>query len=226
MLNGRPEAFSVLSGRRDPMRRFLSTCVVFFSLLVLPAGAVADIYITFDEGGSAVVDFVSTVPLTSAYSSSGVTFSGPSAGQGGAILNQSGNFGVNAYSGTNFLAFNGTTYATGPETIVFTDLWKTVSIYAAGGNSINTFLMQAFDSIDSLVGTASVITQGWSLLAVSSEIEDIRKVVLTQTAGDGTFVFDDLRATDSSAPVPEPASLILLLAGIAGLAGLRSGRRS
>jgi len=139
---------------------------------------------------------------------------------------------LSANSGRNFLAFNrGATMGnlgipTDPETIVFTDLWKTVSIYAAGGDSMDTFLMQAFDSIGSLVGTASITTQGWSLLVVSSETENIRKVVLTQTAGDGTFVFDDLRATDSSAPVAEPASLILLLAGIAGLAGLRSGRRN
>ena len=213
------------------MKRFLSTCMVFFSLLVLPAGAVADIMITFDERGSAPVKFISAVPLTTEYS--GVTFSGPRSLDGGAILDQGSNFGsLSAYSGLNFLAFNrqatmnNTGIPTDPETIVFTDLWKTVSIYAAGGNSMDTFLMQAFDSNDNLVGTASVTAQGWSLLTVSSAADNIRKVVLTQSAGDGTFVFDDLSATDSSAPVAEPASLILLLAGIAGLAGLRSSRRS
>ncbi len=212
------------------MKKFLLTCMVFFLLLLLPVGAVADIFITFDEAGTAPTSFIEVFPLTS--SSSGVTFSGPVDGHGGAILNAGGNFGVPAKSGSNFLAFNrGTTMKnsgipTDPETIVFTtDLWKTVSIYAAGGNSMDTFLMQAFDSIGSLVGTASVTTQGWSLLIVSSEAENIKKVVLTQTAGDGIFVFDDLRATDSSAPVAEPASFILLAAGLAGLAGLRRGRR-
>ena len=211
------------------MKKFLSNCMVFFCLLILPVSAVADIMISFDELGSAPTTFTSAVPLTTEYS--GVTFSGPRAIDGGAILDQGSNFGMlSANSGRNFLAFNrGATMGnlgipTDPETIVFTDLWKTVSIYAAGGDSMDTFLMQAFDSIGSLVGTASITTQGWSLLVVSSETENIRKVVLTQTAGDGTFVFDDLRATDSSAPVAEPASLILLLAGIAGLAGLRPGR--
>ena len=207
------------------MKKLLSTCQVFIALLFLPASAVsADILINFDDFAAPSL-FELTAPLTVRYASMGITFEGPATGQGGAILNQSSNFGVNAYSGTNFLAFNRDAYPKDPETILFDDPWKTVSIYAAGGNSVDTFLMQAFDNIGNLVGTASVTSQGWSLLTVSSEAENIRKIVLTQT-GDNLFVYDDLRATDSSAPVAEPATLFLLVAGIAGLAGLRSGRRN
>lgn len=211
------------------MKKFLSTCMAFFCLLILPVSAVADIMISFDELGSAPITFISAVPLTTEYS--GVTFSGPRAIDGGAILDQGSNFGMlSAHSGRNFLAFNrGATMGnsgipTDPETIVFTDLWKTVSIYAAGGDSMDTFLMQAFDIDDNLVDAASISTQGWDLLAVSWE-GGIRKVVLTQTGDNNLFVYDDLRATNSSAPVAEPMSLLLLAAGLAGLAGVRSRRR-
>ena len=201
------------------------------SLLILPVSAVAaEILITFDEAGSAPLDFASTVPLTAAYSSSGVTFSGPSAGQGGAILDEDGGFGVSALSGSNFLAFNRATYATDPETIRFDTLWQTVSIFAAGGlepdTEPDTFLMEAFDDSDKKVASiSSTYTTDWYLLTLTWE-NGIRKIKLTQTAGDGIFVFDNLRATDSSTPVAEPASMMLLVAGLAGLAGLRSRRRS
>jgi hypothetical protein len=209
------------------MKKYLSTCMVFFSLLILPVSAVAaGIFIQFDDL-SAPSLFTATAPLTNQYALSGVTFEG-----GGAILNEFSNFGVDPKSGSNFLAFNRNAIMSNggipmdPETIVFTQTWKTVSIWAAGGDSTDTFLMEAFGTGGNLVDTASITTQGWSILTVSSGTENIKKVVLTQTAGDGKFVFDDLRATDSSAPVPEPTSLTLLLAGIAGLAGLRSRRRS
>src|ERR1044071_288968 len=50
--------------------------------------------------------FRDTSSLTELYAPLGVHFSGPRTNSGGAILNQCGNFGVPAISGSNFLAFN------------------------------------------------------------------------------------------------------------------------
>jgi hypothetical protein len=209
------------------MKTFLSIGMVFFSLLILPASAVADIIVNFDDLDNAPILFANASALTDRYyPTMGVTFSGPLAGEGGVILNQDANFGVNAHSGLNVLAFNLTTNAKDPETIRFETLWQTVSIYVSGGTTTDKFTMDAYDVYDTLVASSNVTTATiWASLSVTS-IGGIKKVVLTQDGESGAFVFDDLSASGAVAPVAEPASLLLLIAGITGLAGLRSGRRS
>jgi hypothetical protein len=154
--------------------------------------------------------FGGELPLTNLYSSLGVNFSGPTAGNGGAILDQSGNFGVNARSGTKFLAFNrGSSMSNGgiptdPETLTFSALQQSVSIYASGGDSNATFVMNAYNAVGGLVATNTVLAPsgGYGLLGVSFA-GGIKSVVLT-SATDPTFVFDDL----SYSTVPEPASML------------------
>src|SRR5215212_1716812 len=109
--------------------------------------------ITFDTDAtgaplSAPCLFQDTVPLTDAYSSLGVHFSGPGELLGGAILNECGNFGLPARSGANFLGFNIQTYGQDPETIRFDAPQRTVTIFAGaseehGAGSV-TFTLVAY----------------------------------------------------------------------------------
>jgi hypothetical protein len=169
--------------------------------------------ITFEELGVQPSGFANTNPLTNQYAPA-VTFAGPNPLDGGAVLNQSGNFGVNAHSGEHFLAFNKAAsmqnggVATDPETLTFGSAMTDVSIWAAGGFNTDSFQMQAFNAANQLIDTDSLSTQDWAQLSVSGI--GITKVVLTQT-GDSAWVYDDLTF------VPEPASLALLILGVAAM---------
>lgn len=163
--------------------------------------------------------FVDATQLIDLYAPLGVRFSGPSGNNGGAILNQDGNFGVDARSGENFLAFNreiqlGDGVFTDPETISFDTPLTRVSIFASGGFDRSTFQLDAFDINNLLVGS-SVITAPpgtYRRLSVSSTSGDISQVILTETGVDDAFVYDDLSFT----PVPEPSSVLSTLAGAFG----------
>lgn len=171
--------------------------------------------IDFDDSTAPCL-FIETTALREQYSASGVHFTGPGQNDGGAILNMCGGFNVNARSGENFLAFNRDSKMLGggipadPETIEFDVLVTYVSIYAAGGFTEDTFKMDAYDILGTLVDSDTVTTQGWAGLTVSSP-GGIRSIVLTQTGGNA-FIYDDL----SFEPIPEPATFLLItLGGIA-----------
>lgn len=198
------------------MKRFIITCLfVAISLITNNASATT---ITFDDLIAPAM-FSGTVPLTDQYASSGVIFSGPTNGAGGAVLALAGNFGVTPHSGSNFLAFNREGYAVDPETLTFTSLVNSVSIYAAGGQVEDTFIMRAFDSSRNLLATDTVFTQGWDLLSVFSTT-GIKYVDLIQR-GDNAFVYDDL--SFAAAAVPEPSTFLLFGLGLLG-AGLMRRR--
>lgn len=206
------------------MRRKRSALVVTAGAAALTAGASADL-IDFD-GTGAPGGFIQTTALRDLFAGLGVNFHGPDGPEGrdgGAILNQTGNFGVDAHSGTDFFAFNrGSQMMDGgiprdPATILFDDLQGAVSIWAAGGFDFNTFRMEAFNQFDVLVDIVELRTQNWSLLSVSSD-GGIARVVLTEL-GDGTddaWVYDDLTFD----ALPAPGALAVL-----ALAGLRGARR-
>jgi hypothetical protein len=199
-----------------------------FCALALSAGAsrAATINFDIDAFGSPITpppNFLATVPLTTLYSPIGVTFSGPAALSGDAILNDLGAFGVSARSGTNFLAFNGDALyqsgglASDPETVTFSTLMSNVSIWASGGGNSATFVMNAFDASNALVGSNTInpaaSTYGQLLVSYAPGIS---YVTLTESNGDGSFVYDDLGFTQ----VPEPASAVLAVLSI-----LAGGRR-
>ncbi len=164
--------------------------------------------------------FIDSTALTNLYAPLGVNFSGPAQLSGGSILNQSSNFGVSALSGSNFLAFNrGSILSDGglptdPETISFTDLIGDFSIFASGGSNSNTFQLQAFDINNLLLGTATITTAvgEWGQLSFSSSLGNISRVLLTGIGANNTFVYDNLSFTPASKSVPEPGSVLGLLA--------------
>jgi hypothetical protein len=150
--------------------------------------------ITFDDAVAPDPDaapccFGSTHPLTERYASQGLHFAG-----GGAILNQSGGFGVTGQSAPNFLAFNiGVNYgdghpAAGPETITFDAPISTATIDAGQGAG-GTATVTAFRG-SQVVGSA-FRTATTTLAPLTVNGEHITKLELSFT---GTqIVFDNLR---------------------------------
>src|SRR5688572_25562090 len=136
--------------------------VILASALFTSSAAADTINFDTDANGnplSVPSGFASTTRLTELYASLGVHFAGPGGNDGGAILHQDGNFGLAARSGTNFLAFNRTApmadggIPTDPETITFDNPMSVVSIYAAGGHTTDSFLMEAYDASNVLVAS-------------------------------------------------------------------------
>jgi hypothetical protein len=166
--------------------------------------------------------FSETKHLSELYASLGVHFGGPGDLDGGAILHQDSNFGVNARSGLRFLAFNrGAVMADGgvprdPEKIRFDVLMSDLSVFVAGGGIVRTFVIEAFDANGNLVDSDTVKTQAFSQLQVASPI-GIRSVTLsvTEAGNHVAFVVDDL----SGHTIPEPAGALLI-----GMASLLAGR--
>jgi hypothetical protein len=195
----------------------------FLFVLTLGAAHSNAVVINFDvdaNGNPLTVpgSFSQTQPLRNEYSSLGVTFSGPGPLDGGAILNQSANFGVNARSTPNFLAFNRiATMANGglardPETLTFSGPVSSVSIWASGGGNPTSFRMEAFTSGGIGVGSSTVGSPGggYAQLSIPNPTQPIGRITLTEIGGDGSFVYDDLEF----AFIPEPASIgAVLVAG-------------
>lgn len=193
--------------------------------LALTAPSIAGM-VTFDELGARPTNFISADPLRDELA--GLRFSGPSALDGGAVLDQDSNFGISARSGRNFLAFNRVSFATmangghpiDPETIEFlASPVSSVEIYCYAPDTMN-FVMEGFDSGGALVTTSSVLNDNsaWVRLAIFSPTP-ISKVRLSEAKGGAdAWIFDDLSFT----PVPSPAGLAAV--GIGGLLGARRRR--
>ena len=161
-----------------------------------PAGGCSGTFVDFELAGPCF--FNQTVPLSNRYAGLGVIFVGPSDFDGGAVLDQCGGFGINARSGTNFLAFNHSAnmsnggVPTDPESVFLASPATSVSIYASGGVFNGVFQMDAYDTVGNLVDSTSLPTAPavWTQLSVSAAC--ISTVVLTETSGIKYFVYDDL----------------------------------
>ncbi len=214
------------------LRSVVAAWVVGAIAASTPASWAASINFDTDAAGnplSAPADFADTSPLTNLYATLGVNFSGPSAGNGGAILNQTGGFGVNARSGQNFLAFNGgsigTAYtASNPETISFDLSQSMVSLWVSvGGIPGSTISLTAFDASSNVVSTdALTISTGstYSQLLVTGA--GIRSVALT---GPSVFVADDLGFSTAGTAAPLPNTAVLGIPCILGAAMFSRMRR-
>ena len=187
------------------MRRLLPALLLAgLALTAWPAAShAATRTINFDDFTAPCGFSATTGPLTDRYAASfGATFGGPSAGDGGTILNECANFGVTGHSSPNFLAFNTTANypssgtATGPETITFATPAHFVSIKAgqAGGGTIT---LRAFD------GTTPVATSVSSTPAMAAvqtlEVAAARITSVQLSFTGNAIIFDNL--TWDSAPV-------------------------
>ena len=149
--------------------------------------------IDFDDATEPCV-FASTTALDAKYAAQGVDFDGPSALDGGAILDECSNFGVTGHSSPNFLAFNtGSILMSGgvpkgPETIRFAFPVKFVQILA-GQSSAGTIKMEAFNGAGISLGSTS-ITSASALAPMSISATGIRRVVVT--FGGSLCILDDL----------------------------------
>lgn len=196
-------------------------CFGLVALAGVCAAASAQL-ITFDELGDQPAGFSETTALRNQYADLGVTFSGNSATNGGAILNVNSNFGISPRSGNHFLAFNsianmsdgGTPF--GPQTITFAGGASAVSIYGSSGSGTTRFTMQSFDANNTQLGQVIVsASDTWEEIALTGG--NIAYVVITG-AGDETYVMDDLAWT----AIPAPSSMAL--AGVFALASVRRRR--
>lgn len=188
---------------------------IALTLLAGVSGVASAQFINFEELGAQPPVFNETTALRAQYAAQGVTFSGAGALDGGGILNQAGNFGLNARSGEHFLAFNTTaTFSdggtpTGPQTITFAGGASAVSIYGA----IARITMTAFNDDNVEVGNVTIGADlAWQELALTGNIS----YVVIAGAGSATMVLDDLSWT----AIPAPSS-----AALAGILALGAARR-
>jgi hypothetical protein len=195
------------------------------SLVIAVPTAANAITVDFDDV-SASSTFGNSNPLRDY---AGLAFSGPGELDGGAILHQDSNFGVDAHSGTNFLAFNfnssllngGIPY--GPERVTFGVVQTYVSIWVAGGAGEEdpVFFLKAYDAADNLVDFDTTTAKDWSQMAVAGEnISYVEFYLLESGETDKAWVADDLFYLN---PVPEPGTMAALALG--GLALLRRRRK-
>ena len=182
----------------------------------LTTGAVATNATTIDFESAAPCLFADTTALTTAYSGLGVTFAGTGGGNGGSILNQCGNFGIDARSGTDFLAFNTSSLTGNVGALIFSQAQSSVSFYGY----IGTISARAFDAANTQIASVTVKTgEGWTLLSLVAS--GIRRV---EFGGPNVFIVDDLSFASGNA-VPEPASWAMMIAGF-GLVGAAMRRRT
>ncbi|MEM9555456.1 MAG: IPTL-CTERM sorting domain-containing protein [Acidobacteriota bacterium] len=176
------------------------------------------LFVDFDDL-TAPTGFIETMPLTLEYEDLGVTFAGPSAGEGGAVLNEGGGFGVTGFTPPNFLAFNPTTYAQTPETFSFFIDSEYVR-FLVGGPEAGPATLQCFDDEDNLVGEDS-LTLAPELQPLEVAGGGIARCVFDYTAV--AAVIDDLEFQpcegDGFAEIPtlDPRGLLALLALLGAL---------
>jgi len=113
--------------------------------------------------------------------------------------------------------------ATGPEFIDFPSAVSSVSIFAGDGDS-GSFTLQAFDGSENSLGQDVETNPGGQYVELQVSADGIETVELSSNLG--AWVADDLSFNGSENPtVPEPASMLLLGGGLAGLARILRGRK-
>ncbi len=194
-------------------RTFWSAFVVSGGLALAPMAADATI-ITFEEVGPAPCCFSSAPTLDTEYTSLGVTFGG-----GWEVLDQSGNFGVPAISGSNFAAYNtNTAGVTDTLTMTFDSAISMISGLLGASTASNWTISLFRDG--NAVGTQTVSNTGNSYTSfMVTGLFDFVTIQGSNYAG----VLEDL--SFDAAPVPLPAAGWLMLAGLGALAASRRTRR-
>ncbi|MEO9468872.1 PEPxxWA-CTERM sorting domain-containing protein [Parasphingorhabdus sp.] len=197
------------------MKKFLLTAAAAIgtTTMAMPAQAVV---IDFEGTGASCC--FGAAPLTDLYSGLGVTFDGVG-GDPGTILNQTGNFGVDARSGTDFLAYNDGV-GTNDGRLIFSSAVSDFSIYAGGGRGDGVFSADFFDSANNLLGSQTVnVTLGnYGLLSYAGPVSFVN------ISSDQAFwVLDDL--SFNAAAVPEPATWAFMIFGFGAIGGAMRRQR-
>jgi hypothetical protein len=155
------------------------------------------VFIDFDDAPQPC-SFLETTALRDAYLALGVSFSGPAALDGGAILDLCGYFGVNGYSAPNFVAFNGAApmldggLPAGPERMTFTSEVTTISVGVASPFTGGRAVLRAYDAAFTSIAIRSVsVTSVMKTLSVAAP--GIRYADLTFVhPSENVWVFDNL----------------------------------
>ena len=174
---------------------------------VTPQRPALAVLVDFD-GAAAPCAFYLTVALRNEYAGVGVTFSGPGATGGGAILDQCGNFGVVGYSPPNFVAFNTDPAAqmqdggfpVGPERMDFSQDVGSVQV-SVGGPTGGIAILTAYSAASLQLASASVLVAN-AMQTLTVNAAGIRFAVL-EVQGDAhsAWVFDDLSFDTMPTPV-------------------------
>ena len=178
----------------------LALAVVATTASGAPAATTVTKHVSFD-GPTAPAAFADASPLRERYAGRGIHFLGRNETDGGAILDEDDQWGVDPHSGQQFLAFDKEAVLAnggvpwGPETIGFDQKQHVVKIYVAqlgptvGTANFTLVARRAGQIVD--VATVETTTRDWSLLRVSAP-GGIRKVTLRGSAPDDAWAADDL----------------------------------
>jgi len=190
--------------------------VIGLALVSSPQSAQAAA-INFDDM-AAPCAFADTQPLTNQYSSAGITFSGF-----GSVLNECGNFGIDARSGDNFLAFNQS--QGGTVEFTFFDNPQNIFSFYHGSGSANALVLTVFDANGVAIGQShSNSLAGQYAFAGINMLNPFTKAHISSSAS--SFVYDDLSFSATASPVPEPATWAFMIIGFGAVgASMRSARR-
>jgi hypothetical protein len=177
--------------------------IILAVLAGLPAGGRAQVSpgsvaINFDDT-TVTGSFSSSRPLRGEYEDRGVTFAGPTANNGGAIIDYSGNFNVTGFSTPNFFAFNtGASFSiggvpAGPETLSFSPPVRAIRMMAGAVNA-GTITLQALNVNGSFLAGDTVTGQSaLQLLEVYGNMSGEAIICRAVIAFTGTvLVIDDL----------------------------------
>jgi hypothetical protein len=187
---------------------------VIAAALLFAASSASATVITFDETPAAN----NGTPLSGAYGATGASFSATNTGIWAGIGDgDPGGWGLQGTNGSDFLGFNGSHGYT--ETVSFATAISSFSADFArsGGSSDGTITLQAYNGVTLLGSTTATLgaVNSWSTLSL--QYSSITSIAWTGT-GTGFHPYGVDNLVFAAAPVPEPATLCLFGAGLAGLA--------
>lgn len=207
------------------MKKSLGALPVLAALVALGIGAGsvtahATTTINFDDG-------TARTSVGSTYSGLGVTFSGASFTDNFGLSGSSGGLGI--YSTSHGFQFGGDTPIVGQFSSAVSSITIRGIDPGQAGIRIDAYdALNAFITSDSFFGSNVGVGAFHDLSVTAAGIASFRVYQPLTTAGGNAYgdgvLFDNL-SFDAATPVPEPASWVLMLAGIAGAGAAMRRRR-